>query len=198
MNHFGKEHRDYGRFRESDSSDDFENDAQADDSFIHDRREYRERRPVGRFSGRNRFGEERIRHDPYQDDVYQDEYGMRHPYEHGGRSNRWSDDIRSEASRESHRGKGPKGYARSSERMHDEACEILARDFDLDASNIEVVIQGDILVLKGEVDSRHDKRRAEDLVEDISGVSDVHNQLRIRKGPIEGWIPGIGNIDNEI
>lgn len=218
MNHFGKEHRDYRRFRESDSSDDFvEDEFDTDDSFnqsnfkfddeYYGRKRREERRPYyGRFPGVNRFGEQRIRHDPYQDDqylrdydpTYEDEYGMRHPYEHGGRYNRWSDDIRSDASRENHFGKGPKGYKRSPERIKDEACEVLARDFRIDASGIEVDFKDGVLILKGDVASRSDKRRAESLVEDLSGVEDVHNLLRVKRSDVEGWIPGLGNIENEI
>jgi osmotically-inducible protein OsmY len=103
--------------------------------------------------------------------TYQDEYGMRH----------WSEDNRSEASHESHFGKGPKGYVRSAERIKEEANEILTKDWALDASDIEVEFSEGDLILKGEVLNRHDKRLAEDLVENISGVDDVINQLIIRK-----------------
>lgn len=208
MNQFGKDQRDRNsrRFRESDSYE----EADTDGSFSHHtfsgQNPHRDYRPVGRFQGRNRFGEERIRHDSYQDDefrddydpTYEDEYGMKHPYEHGGKSNRWSDDIRSEASRETHFGKGPKGYRRSPERIKDEACELLSRDFDLDASDIEVDFDDHVLILRGQVGTRHDKRRAESLVEDIPGVEDVQNLITVKKPGVEGWIPGLGNIENEI
>lgn len=182
-NQFGRDQRDYIRFRESDSSDDWS----------------KKGKPVGRLQGRNRFGEENIRHDHFQDDqfsddydpTYEDEYGMRHPYEHGGQQNRWSDDLRSEASHENHSGKGPKGYVRSEQRIKEEASEILTHDYDLDASDIEIEIKDRCLILRGEVNSRHDKRLAEYLVEDISGIEDVDNQLRIKKNQVEGWIPGI-------
>lgn len=174
---FGRDTRDYVKFRESDSFDDETSD--------------------GTFTGRrvNRYGEERARRDPYQrDPMYEDEYGMRHPYEHGGKNNRWSDDVRSEASRENHIGKGPKGYRRSKERILEEANERLSHDYGLDATDIEVNYVDECLVLTGEVHSRHDKRLAEDIVEDISGVVDVVNELRIKKR-VEGWIPGLGNVN---
>jgi hypothetical protein len=184
MNERGRDQRDYITFRESDSP----GFSESDGTFTRAQREPR----------LNRFGEERIRHDHYQDDqyrrdydpTYEDEYGMRHPYEHGGR-NRWSDDIRSTASREGFFGKGPKGYRRSRERIYEEVCEALSHDSRLDASDIEVDVVDDCVFLKGEVSSRRDKRLAEDLVEDIAGVEDVQNQLRVKKH-IEGWIPGIG------
>lgn len=187
-NQYGRDQRDYIRFRESDSSDDWTKKA-------------RPSRPMGRFEGRNRYGEEKIRHDHFQDDqfrndydpTYEDEYGMKHPYEHGGEGNRWSDDIRSEASRENHAGKGPRGYMRSEQRIKEEASEILTHDYDLDATDIELEVRDRCLVLKGEAHSRRDKRLAEYLVEDISGIEDVDNQLRIKK-KVQGWIPGIKEI----
>lgn len=182
-NQFGRDQREYIRFRESNSSDDWS----------------KKGKPTGRLPGRNRNGEESIHHDRFQDDqyrenydpTYEDEYGMRHPYEHGGQQNRWSDDLRSEASHENHSGKGPKGYVRSEQRIKDEASEILTHDYDLDASEIEIEIKDRCLILRGEVKNRRDKRLAEYLVEDISGIEDVDNQLRIKKNKVEGWIPGI-------
>jgi hypothetical protein len=195
---FGRDQRDYIRFREVDSSDEgprSQSEKNTDGSFTN------ANRARGRFAGVNRFGEESIHHDSYQDDqyrsdydpTYEDEFGMKHPYEHGGRQNRWSDDIRSEASHENHFGKGPKGYQRSDMRIKDEACEILTRDWELDASDIEVDVEDRCLILRGEVASRDDKRLAEALVEDISGIDDVQNQLKIKKN-VDGWIPGIGQV----
>ncbi|MFP5384876.1 MAG: BON domain-containing protein [Bacteriovoracia bacterium] len=188
MNQYGRDQRDYIRFRESDSFDDgrVENVSDSTDgSFTHSRE-------LGRYPGRNRFGEERIRHDSYQD-----EYGMKHSLEHGGKLNRWSDDLRSESAYENHSGKGPKGYQRSRESILEEANDILTRDFNLDATEIEVDVQGDILVLKGDVSSRRDKKLAELLVEEIPGISDVHNHINIRDADVEGWIPGIGHITED-
>ena len=201
-NYTGREQRDNLRFRESDSYDDVDD---TDGTFTNSNIRFKDQ-AFNRDKRRlNRFGEERPRHDHYQDDqfsrdydpTYEDEYGMRHPYEHGGQLNRWSDDIRSESSHESHFGKGPKGYKRSPERIREEACELLARDWDLDASDIEVLIEGNCLVLKGEVSSRKDKRHAEALVENIMGVDDVINQIKIKKA-VEGWIPGIGHVNERV
>lgn len=54
----------------------------------------------------------------------------------------------------------------------------------LDASDIEVIVDGSEVTLNGTVRSRDDKRRAEDLAE-VRGVTDVHNNLRIRSN--RGW-----------
>lgn len=81
-----------------------------------------------------------------------------------------------------HRGKGPRGYQRSSERIREDVCDRLSEDDRLDASDIEVQIQGNEVILTGSVHNREDKRRAEDLAESISGVRNVENRLRVERG----------------
>lgn len=137
-----------------------------------------DRRTTGRFPGRNRFGEERLLPDSYHEREY----------------NRWSDDIRSEASHENYFGKGPKGYKRSDDRIKEEACEILTEDFALDASDIEIEVKDQIIYLRGQVASRKDKKRAEYLLEDLSGVRDIQNLLTVKDAGMDGWIPGIGAV----
>jgi hypothetical protein len=77
------------------------------------------------------------------------------------------------------RGKGPRGYRRSDDRIREDVCDLLTEDPILDASNLEVTAKDGEVTLSGSVNSREDKRRAEDLVESISGVKDVHNTLRV-------------------
>lgn len=77
-------------------------------------------------------------------------------------------------------GKGPKGYQRSDERVIDDVCQALERDPHVDATEIEVSCQKGEIVLKGSVDSREAKRRAEECVEDLPGVKDVRNELRVQ------------------
>lgn len=76
-------------------------------------------------------------------------------------------------------GRGPKGYRRSDERIREDACECLTDDDRIDASNIEVTVKDCEVTLSGTVRSRQEKRRAEDLVDGLSGVKDVNNGLRI-------------------
>jgi osmotically-inducible protein OsmY len=78
-----------------------------------------------------------------------------------------------------HRGKGPKGYQRSAERIRDDVHDRLHDDPYVDASEIDVEVNQNEVILKGYVDSRETKRRAEDLVESISGVRHVENRLRV-------------------
>lgn len=81
--------------------------------------------------------------------------------------------------KESYQGRGPRGYRRSDERIREDVCEMLTEDPYLDASNMEVRVEKGEVTLTGSVGSREDKRRAEDLIERIPGVQDVHNHLRI-------------------
>jgi osmotically-inducible protein OsmY len=80
------------------------------------------------------------------------------------------------------RGLGPQGYKRSDERISDDAHERLTDDTWLDASNIAISVSACEVTLSGTVESREAKHRAERLVEDISGVTHVQNNLRIAKG----------------
>jgi osmotically-inducible protein OsmY len=80
-----------------------------------------------------------------------------------------------------HKGKGPKNYTRSSEKIREDVCEILSDDSHTDASDIDVSVKGTEVTLTGTVESRTMKRRAEDLVERVSGVSHVQNNLRVKE-----------------
>ena len=79
-----------------------------------------------------------------------------------------------------HYGRGPEGYKRSAERITEDANDALTWDHDVDASKIQVSVEGDEVTLEGTVDSRRAKRAAEDAVERVRGVRDVHNRLRVQ------------------
>lgn len=76
-------------------------------------------------------------------------------------------------------GKGPEGDTRSDERIRDDVSGALERDGDLDASEIEVRVEQGEVTLAGRVSDRSSQRRAEDLIEDLPGVRQVHNTLRV-------------------
>ena len=78
-----------------------------------------------------------------------------------------------------HRGRGPRGYTRSEERIREDVNEILTRDGWVDASEIEVLVQGGEVTLSGRVSHGGERRRAEDLVHAVSGVKHVQNNIRI-------------------
>lgn len=79
-----------------------------------------------------------------------------------------------------HYGHGPEGYTRSAERITEDANEALTWHGELDARNIRVSAEGDEVTLEGTVDSRRAKREAEEAVERVRGVRDVHNRLRVQ------------------
>jgi osmotically-inducible protein OsmY len=81
----------------------------------------------------------------------------------------------------SYRGRGPKNYQRSDDRIREEVCERLAMDHDVDASDIEVTVAEGIVTLNGSVNERYAKRLSEDICESVRGVKDVQNNLRISR-----------------
>jgi osmotically-inducible protein OsmY len=76
-------------------------------------------------------------------------------------------------------GRGPSGYQRSDERIREDINDRLTDDPYIDATHIRVAVKGGEVTLEGNVDDRESKRRAEDLVEAITGVKDVRNQIRV-------------------
>jgi osmotically-inducible protein OsmY len=78
-----------------------------------------------------------------------------------------------------HRGRGPADYTRSDERIREDANDRLTEDWRVDASRISVTVENGEITLSGTVTRREDKRRAEDIVEDLSGVKHVQNNLRV-------------------
>jgi len=79
-----------------------------------------------------------------------------------------------------HRGRGPKGYRRSDERIKEDVNDRLSDDYYLDASEVEVVVSNTEVTLTGIVNSREEKRRAEDIADSVSGVTNVENRLRVK------------------
>jgi len=146
----------------------------------------------------NRYGEERFRFN-YPSNNYGDDFDPSYEteYDFNYKLEKSKSGLGSYSGR-NFSGLGPKGYQRQSEQIVDEACEILAKDYYLDATNIEVGIDDRVLILKGEVSSRKDKKRAEALVENISGVFDVSNQLNITNSHADGWISDLGSIEDQV
>jgi hypothetical protein len=91
----------------------------------------------------------------------------------------WAADWEDRDERVDHRGRGPKGYRRSDDRIREEVCERLTDDGSVDATNISVQVQDGEVTLTGAVPSRAQKRNASMCVENVSGVHDVFNQLRV-------------------
>jgi len=85
-----------------------------------------------------------------------------------------------------HRGRGPKGYARSDERIREDVSDRLTDDPYVDASDIEVSVSGREVTLSGTVESREARRRAEDIAESTGGVTHVQNNLRVQPQGLSG------------
>lgn len=84
-----------------------------------------------------------------------------------------------------HAGVGPKGYQRSPESLIERVCERLEGQGELDASDIEVSADSDEVTLSGTVESRYQKRLADECAEAVYGVRDVHNRLKVRRSDEE-------------
>jgi flavin-binding protein dodecin len=77
--------------------------------------------------------------------------------------------------------RGPKGYKRSDERIREDVCDRLSQHWDLDASEIEVSVNNGEVTLAGTISDRDQKFRAENIADGVGGVTEVHNQLRVRR-----------------
>lgn len=102
--------------------------------------------------------------------------GERGGYQGGG--SQFGEDARRQGA--SHRGRGPKNYRRSDDRIREDVCDRLSDDDDIDASGIEVSVSEREVTLSGEVDSKRAKRIAEDCADAVSGVNHVQNNLRVK------------------
>jgi hypothetical protein len=81
-----------------------------------------------------------------------------------------------------HSGRGPQGWQRSEERIREDVHEALTNHGWLDASNIQVEVKNGMVTLTGTVESRYAKRMAEDALDNVPGVNDVQNNLRVQTG----------------
>jgi osmotically-inducible protein OsmY len=90
---------------------------------------------------------------------------------------------RNERSSGQFRGKGPKGYKRSDERIKEDISDRLADHDDIDASEIEVTVTSGEVILSGTVNDRYEKRVAEECAERVSGVVNVENRIRLQQQP---------------
>lgn len=96
-----------------------------------------------------------------------------------------------QADAESHRGRGPQGYRRSDERINDDVHDRLTDDPHIDASGIVAAVKDGEVTLTGTVTSRYAKHHAEHIIEELSGVKHVQNNLRVQElSPTRGASSG--------
>ncbi|MEM5275826.1 BON domain-containing protein [Cupriavidus taiwanensis] len=87
---------------------------------------------------------------------------------------------------------GPRNYRRSDERILEDLCEQLSRSGRLDLNEVEVRVEQGVVTLEGSVPDRHQKYRIEDIADEVFGVRDLVNHLRVaRPAGTEGH-PGRG------
>lgn len=78
-----------------------------------------------------------------------------------------------------YRGKGPKGYTRSDDRIREDISERLMAHGAIDASEIDVAVSSGTARLTGSVPDRQMKWLAEEIAQSVFGVNDVENNLRV-------------------
>jgi len=67
--------------------------------------------------------------------------------------------------------------------LTEEINDRLTYDDEIDASEVSVAVAGGEATLSGTVNTRAEKRRAEDLADDVPGITHVQNNLRVKQTP---------------
>jgi len=185
-----------------------------DQDYPYGRRRYPNREPYGRGGhgmSRERGNYQSGASRGYSDSRYNESYGSRYPDSERGYMGddrrgsddrgwweRASDEVSSwfgddEAERRrmmderrsgNFTGRGPKNYTRSDDRIREDVNDRLTDNAYIDASEIDVQVNNGEVILSGTVESRYDKRMAEDITEDITGVKNVENRIRVNR---ETW-----------
>ncbi|HTK37218.1 MAG TPA: BON domain-containing protein [Pyrinomonadaceae bacterium] len=160
----------------------------------------RQIRNTGGYTGQTRYGDSTYGRSEYGAGYPESESGFGNRGRRGeGRERGWwdraSDEVSSwfgdrEAERRrqmderregNYRGKGPKNYTRSDDRITEDINDRLTDYAYIDASDIDVKVNNSEVVLSGTVDSRYDKRLAESIAEDVTGVRNVENHIRVNR-----------------
>lgn len=108
-------------------------------------------------------------------------YGQQYGYRDDGQSG-----SQFGGQQQSHRGRGPKNYARSDERIVEDINDRLTHADDIDASEIEVRCENGRVTLEGTVEHRWMKHRAEDIADACAGVKDVENRISVKSSRERG------------
>ncbi len=155
--------RDYGRYVSNDEGDSSVRAGSYDQGREYGQRENQQGSGVPGFAGYGEFGQGDYDHPGRGANTGQNRYGQGEYAQDPG----------------SHRGKGPKNFLRSDERLREIVCERLHDHPGIDASEITVTVEGGRVTLEGSVDSRQTKNAAEDVAEQVS--QDVQNNLRVQR-----------------
>jgi osmotically-inducible protein OsmY len=89
-----------------------------------------------------------------------------------------------------HRGRGPRGYARSPARIYEDLCDRLTENPFIDASDIEVTVADAEVTLSGTVPDTIAMHQAQAIAEEVAGVAHVHNRLQLCEAGERKRTPG--------
>ena len=99
-----------------------------------------------------------------------------------GQAGAWTGQERHQEPRDGIAGEGGARLRRKpDDSLAQEIHEILIADPELDATDVEVVVEGGAVTLSGEVEHPDAKFLAEELTESVAGVRLVHNRLVVRR-----------------
>ncbi len=142
-------------------------------------------------------GSDYSRYDPYQEDAGGGDRKGYHALEGAGRQGWDFDQNRGYASvhgnrrgtagenkqTRDHRGKGPRSYQRTDERILEDIVEKVSSR-GIDASDVEIRIDKGDVRLSGSMPGRQSRRVLEDIVEDVAGVRNVENGIRVSNSDV--------------
>ena len=80
---------------------------------------------------------------------------------------------------EPERGRGPKNYHRSDERISEDVSERLLHSAHLDSSDVSVSVRDGTVTVEGTVPERWMKHAIENIAITVRGVVDVENRIRV-------------------
>jgi osmotically-inducible protein OsmY len=91
----------------------------------------------------------------------------------------------------SHRGRGPKGYRPSDERVTEIICDRLTDDPFIDASGVTVDVRNGEVTLQGRVSVRQQKFAIEEVVAHVAGVNEIDNRISVGSDELEERMSGL-------
>ena len=77
--------------------------------------------------------------------------------------------------------RGPRNYKRSDERISDDIHERFDRHPRIDSREVTIEVNDGDVTLKGQVHTRLEKRMIEEMAEDVFGVRNVQNLVRLQE-----------------
>lgn len=75
----------------------------------------------------------------------------------------------------------PRSHRRSDTVIKGEVCDILAESPNVNCSHIDVSVNSGVVTLRGTIQEPLERQQVEDLVEYVSGVNEVQNELKVQK-----------------